>query len=78
MRVTAYDSDFFRGAEDAFAVGSRSKKATERMLERLIPDPVFRRQLQVCHNHLEPFVSLSQYTCLLLGIVIYILWIGIL
>ncbi|KAI0002896.1 transcriptional repressor TCF25-domain-containing protein [Russula compacta] len=44
-----YDDDFFRGAEDAFA-GSfhrhRSAAQTQRLLERLIPDPVIRRQLQ--------------------------------
>jgi hypothetical protein len=45
-----YDDDFFRGAEDAFAgtVNRRRNAAqTQRLLERLIPDPMFRRQLQV-------------------------------
>lgn len=45
-----YDDDFFRGAEDAFA-GSfhrhRSAARTQRLLERLIPDPGIRGQLQV-------------------------------
>lgn len=44
-----YDDDFFRGAEDAFATSvhrRRSAAQTQRLLERLIPDPAFRRQLQ--------------------------------
>ncbi|KAI9512764.1 transcriptional repressor TCF25-domain-containing protein [Russula earlei] len=44
-----YNDEFFRGAEDAFADSSylhRSAAQTQRVLERLIPDPVFRRQLQ--------------------------------
>ncbi|OCH87673.1 DUF654-domain-containing protein [Obba rivulosa] len=45
-RVNEYDAEFFKGAEDALALRPKSRKATERMLERLIPDPVFRRQLQ--------------------------------
>ncbi|EMD31786.1 hypothetical protein CERSUDRAFT_144628 [Gelatoporia subvermispora B] len=45
-RVNEYNEDFFRGAEDALAVRPLGRKATERMLERMIPDPVFRRQLQ--------------------------------
>ena len=47
-RVNEYNDDFFRGAENALRQRPLSKKASERMLERLIPDPVFRRQLQVC------------------------------
>jgi hypothetical protein len=44
-----YSEEFFRGAEDAFATTFRHRSAaqTQRVLERLIPDPVFRRQLQV-------------------------------
>ncbi len=45
-----YNDDFFRGAEDAFATSvhrRRSAAQTQRLLERLIPDPAFRRQLQV-------------------------------
>lgn len=45
-----YDDEFFRGAEDAFATSvhrRRSAAQTQRLLERLIPDPAFRRQLQV-------------------------------
>ena len=44
-----YNDDFFRGAEDVFATTFRHQSAarTQRALERLIPDPVFRRQLQV-------------------------------
>ena len=45
-----YNEEFFRGAEDAFASSfnhHRTAAQTQRLLERLIPDPVFRRQLQV-------------------------------
>lgn len=55
-----YDDDFFRGAEDAFATSvhrRRSAAQTQRLLERLIPDPAFRRQLQVdrrLHQHCAP------------------------
>jgi hypothetical protein len=45
-----YNEEFFRGAEDAFATSinrQRSVAQTQRLLERLIPDPVYRRQLQV-------------------------------
>jgi hypothetical protein len=45
-----YNDEFFRGAEDAFATTFRHRSAaqTQRILERMVPDPVFRRQLQVC------------------------------
>jgi hypothetical protein len=47
-RVSEYDTDFFRGAEDVFAYNPRRNRRDDQgMLERLIPDPVFRRQLQV-------------------------------
>ena len=49
-RVNEYNDEFFRGAENALRQRPLSKKANERMLERLIPDPVFRRQLQVCER----------------------------
>ncbi|CCL99007.1 uncharacterized protein FIBRA_01015 [Fibroporia radiculosa] len=45
-RVNEYDAEFFKGAEDALAARPRGRKASERALEQLIPDPVFRRQLQ--------------------------------
>lgn len=45
-RVSDYDEEFFRGAEDALNVRPRSRRANERLLERLLPDPVFRGQLQ--------------------------------
>ncbi|KAL6304111.1 transcriptional repressor TCF25-domain-containing protein [Sparassis latifolia] len=45
-RKNEYDAEFFKGAEDALAIRPRSRRASERTLERLIPDPVFRRQLQ--------------------------------
>ncbi|KAI0059339.1 DUF654-domain-containing protein [Artomyces pyxidatus] len=47
--ASRYDDAFFRGAEDAFASAVRPRRnaaADQRMLERLVPDPVFRRQLQ--------------------------------
>ncbi|KZT67039.1 DUF654-domain-containing protein [Daedalea quercina L-15889] len=45
-RVNEYDAEFFRGAEDVLSVQPRSRKANERLLQQLIPDPVFRRQMQ--------------------------------
>lgn len=45
-RVNAYDADFFRGAEEALRAPARSRKANDRLLQQLIPDPVFRRQMQ--------------------------------
>ena len=48
-----YNDEFFRGSEDALSDSihrQRSAGQTQRLLERLIPDPVFRRQLQVCRR----------------------------
>ena len=50
--VSAYDQEFFKGTEDMFAARTRQRTrggeaADQRMLERLIPDEVFRGQLQV-------------------------------
>lgn len=45
-RVNTYDADFFRGAEEALRAPARSRKASERLLQQLIPDPVFRREMQ--------------------------------
>lgn len=45
-RVTEYNTEFFAGAEDPFAHTSRSRKQNERLLERMVPDAGFRRQLQ--------------------------------
>ncbi|PCH41718.1 DUF654-domain-containing protein [Wolfiporia cocos MD-104 SS10] len=45
-RINEYDPQFFEGAEDGLMVHPRGGRANERMLERLVPDPVFRRQLQ--------------------------------
>ncbi|TFY53061.1 hypothetical protein EVJ58_g9660 [Rhodofomes roseus] len=45
-RVNEYDAEFFRGAEDAMNIQRRSRKANERLLQQLIPDPVFRRQME--------------------------------
>ncbi|KAH7916643.1 transcriptional repressor TCF25-domain-containing protein [Hygrophoropsis aurantiaca] len=47
--VTRYDDDFFRGAEDIFAIQPRSRRAQQadqRALERLVPDAAVRGQLQ--------------------------------
>jgi Transcriptional repressor TCF25 len=44
-----YNDEFFRGAEDALATTFRRRSAaqTQRVLEQMVPDPGFRRQLQV-------------------------------
>jgi len=44
-----YNDEFFRGAENALGTTSRHRSAaqTQRLLERMVPDPVLRRQLQV-------------------------------
>lgn len=50
MTVNEYDGEFFKGADDVFAIRPRTRRdaaGDQRQLERLIPDPVFRRQLQV-------------------------------
>jgi len=57
---TRYNDEFFRGTEDVLATSvhrRRSAAQTQRLLERLIPDPVFRRQLQVgqwLRQHVRP------------------------
>jgi len=63
-----YNEEFFRGAEDAFARSfnhHRTAAQTQRLLERLIPDPVFRRQLQdflAAHPRLvEQFGGIVQF-----------------
>lgn len=45
-RVTEYDKAFFAGAEDPFAHTARSRKQNARLLEQLVPDAAFRRQLE--------------------------------
>ncbi|KAA1478640.1 DUF654-domain-containing protein [Dentipellis sp. KUC8613] len=48
-RVSTYDAAFFSGAEDVFAPAGGARlgpAATQRLLERLVPDPELRRQLQ--------------------------------
>lgn len=45
--INLYDAEFFKGTDDVFAMRPRSGRTAQRMLERLIPDPVFREQLQV-------------------------------
>lgn len=45
--VNIYNEEFFKGAEDVFSMRPRSGRDAQRMLERLVPDPVFRGQLQV-------------------------------
>ncbi len=46
-RVTEYNDEFFQGAEDPFAIRVSGRRDNQRLLERMIPDPIFRRQLQV-------------------------------
>ncbi|KAF9777698.1 transcriptional repressor TCF25-domain-containing protein, partial [Thelephora terrestris] len=48
LRVSEYDAEFFRGVEDVVGYRPRRHNAREeeRLLERLLPDGVFRRQLQ--------------------------------
>ena len=51
--MSQYDDEFFRGTENLFAPRSRTRQdlaADQRMLERLIPDVLFREQLQVSTN----------------------------
>jgi hypothetical protein len=43
--LNMYDAEFFKGAEDAFQM-PRGRNAG-RTLEHLIPDPIFRQQIQV-------------------------------
>jgi len=48
--VSNYDEEFFKGVEDLFAARARTRQdraADERLLETLIPDRLFREQLQV-------------------------------
>jgi hypothetical protein len=48
--LNIYDKEFFRGADDVFAGRPRTRRNAandQRVLERLIPDPHFRLQLQV-------------------------------
>ena len=62
--VTVYDDEFFRGSEDLFAfrMPTRAERAAEgRMLERMIPDAAFRRQLQV--SPARPSPSEVNTTC---------------
>ncbi|KAF7979523.1 hypothetical protein HWV62_42100 [Athelia sp. TMB] len=51
--VTVYDGEFFKGVENVFSVRARTRRdaaGDQRILERLIPDPVFLRQLQAFFN----------------------------
>jgi len=56
LRVSEYNAEFFQGVEDVLGYRPRRQnvREEERFLERLIPDGVFRRQLQVRvpHDHL--------------------------
>lgn len=45
-RVSEYDGAFFEGAEDPLALRPRGRRDAARMLQQLVPDPVFRRQLE--------------------------------
>lgn len=63
--VSEYDPRFFEGAEDPLAL-PRGRREQERMLERMVPDPVFRRQLQV---RPAPHVALFTGCCAYDGVV---------
>ena len=54
-RVSEYNEEFFQGAEDPFAIRVSSRRDNQRLLERMIPDPIFRGQLQVIY-HLLPLM----------------------
>ncbi|GJE99434.1 transcriptional repressor TCF25-domain-containing protein [Phanerochaete sordida] len=46
-RASEYDGAFFAGAEDPLAATApRGRREAARLLERMVPDPVFRRQLE--------------------------------
>jgi hypothetical protein len=50
MTVNEYNGEFFKGADDVFAFRPRTRRnaaGDQRVLERLIPDPLFRQQFQV-------------------------------
>lgn len=49
LRVSEYNEEFFRGVADVLGYQPRRQDSREegRLLERLVPDGVFRRQLQV-------------------------------
>jgi len=46
-KISEYDTEFFRGTEDVLSYNPRrrNRRDEQRMLERLVPDPIFRRQL---------------------------------
>ena len=54
LRVSEYNAEFFQGVEDVLGYRPRRRntREEERLLERLVPDGVFRRQLQVRTSHL--------------------------
>ena len=56
LKVSEYNTEFFQGVEDVLGYRPRRRNAREeeRFLERLIPDGVFRRQLQVGPPRLAP------------------------
>lgn len=67
LKVSEYNAEFFRGVEDVLGhrPRRRNSREEERVLERLIPDGVFRRQLQVGmpypispHSRTHDFVGL--------------------
>jgi hypothetical protein len=53
LRVSEYNAEFFQGVDDVLGYRPRRPNAEEeeRFLERLVPDGVFRRQLQVGTSH---------------------------
>jgi hypothetical protein len=69
-----YNEDFFRGAEVTFN-RHRNATQTQRLLERLIPDPVFRRQLQVHQRplrHGDPSLTKFNYRTSSLHVPIFV------
>jgi hypothetical protein len=54
LKVSEYNAEFFQGVEDVLGYRPQRLDAREeeRFLERLIPDGIFRRQLQVGTPHL--------------------------
>ena len=56
LKVSEYNAEFFQGVEDVLGYHPRRLNVREedRLLRRLIPDDVFRRQLQVGVSRLTP------------------------
>lgn len=68
--VTTYDQEFFKGVDDLFTLRARTRQeraADERRLERLIPDALFRGQLQVRYQF-SSLMSYNLFTFSLIGV----------